>query len=295
MNDKRKKFKEDIKFENLETCERIKHQLIQETINVMDTQHNYSTSSKLSEHLDYTVAGIFLALYNILPSGIGFRIDYRKKSSRSTQTTLGLEIIDKKINEIKKDLFGMKVIAIDIDNNIEFPETDPNSETLRNLQEKRLSNIKFISETKEWLASNSIRKTEEQFYNKYIELLERLVDSTFTKCTEEVDVTYDEKLERVKYKLENKIKRDSLSLYLSNEQICKMNILLNDLTRRLDDKLEDAILDAYLPKALESNLAYNLLKVNYMWDKKTEKKNGYVASFYNLDIDNKFKIELQTQ
>ncbi len=295
MNDKRKKFKEDIKFENLETCERIKHQFIEEAINVMDTQHHYSTSSKLSEHLDYTVAGIFLSLYNILPSGIGFRIDYRKKSSRSTQTTLGLEIIDKKINDIKKDLFGMKVIAIDIDNNIEFPETDPNSETLRNLQEKRLSNIRFISETREWLASNSIRKTEEQFYNKYIELLERLVDSTFTKCTEEVDVTYDEKLERVKYKLENKMKRDSLSLYLSNEQICKMNILLNDLTRRLDDKLEDAILDAYLPKALESNLAYNLLKVNYMWDKKTEKKNGYVASFYNLDIDNKFKIELQTQ
>ena len=303
----------DVKFTSIDNYGYYKKYLESKVSNVIDIVTSKYKNPENIENLDYIVAGIYLALKNILPDGIGFRIEYREKSFRSTQKSSGSEILRSDVDKITKDIFGMKVIITDIDSALEFGDDSTNFDKLNELQNTRINNINFIEATRKWLNSDSthIIKTEDEYYKKLIGLLDRLNQSTYPECTSETEVPYSEKLDITRKIYTNKKEQDQFSFNVSREQMNTMTELLDELEDRLDDKLEREILKTYLPKALSSNLVSNILNVNYSYEKETIKSNGYVADFYAIHVntpnknneddgketkdDNEFAIELQAQ
>lgn len=295
MSDKSKTEK-PIEFHSIEEVKEYSNKLMEKLLHTMDTYKEYTTTPQYIERLDYTVAAIYLALKKVLPEGVSFRIDYRTKSYRSLQKSTDLEIINSNLNKLKKDIFGMKVIITDIDGKLDLDSTNPQYQKLIQLQNKKMNNTTFIAETREWLSGSSeIMQTEENYYEKFIDLLKRLKESTYVECEKETDIPYSERLSSVQKAYMAKQKDGALSFSISKSQITSIELLLDDLEKRLDDKFEREILKVFLPKALESNLLSNMLQTSYMYDKETLKPTGYVSDFYNLNVGNDFSIELQTQ
>ncbi len=311
----RDEFLEKIKNVEFKSKDDYKEYLENKVSDVIDIVTSKYKNPENIENLDYIVAGIYLSLKNVLPDGIGFRIEYREKSFRSTQKSSSSEILRSDVEKITKDIFGMKIIITDIDSALEFDDESINFDKLIELQNIRIKNISFIETTRNWLNSDSTHtiKTEDEYYKKLKELLECLNKSTYPECTTEVEVPYSEKLDIIKKIYTKKKEQDQLSFNVSREQMNTMSELLSELEDRLDDKLEREILKTYLPKALSSNLVSNILNVKYSYEKETIKPNGYVADFYAIHVnapdknngdgndgketknDNEFVIELQAQ
>lgn len=295
MRDKNKNEKA-IDFHSIEDVKKYSNKLMEKFLHTMDTYKEYTTAPKYTERLDYTVAAIYLALKKVLPEGVSFRIDYRTKSYRSLQKSTDLEIINSDLNKLKKDIFGLKVIITDIDGKLDLDSTNPQYQKLIQLQNTKIDNTTFIAETRAWLSGSSeIMQTEEIYYEKFIDLLKRLRESTYVECDKETDIPYSERLSNVQKAYVSKQKDDALSFSISKSQIATIELFLDDLEKRLDDKFEREILKVFLPKALDSNLLSNMLQTNYMYDKEKLKPTGYVADFYNLNVRNEFSIEMQTQ
>lgn len=297
MENKRDNFLKSIEFVEFHSTEefnKCKNYLTSKVVNIVDTYESYNTHDN-TIRLDYTVAGIYLALKKVLPEGVSFRIDYRKKSSRSTQKTTSKEILDNSVSEITKDIFGVKIIITDITGILNLDATDEKNKLLLELQSQKIDNFKFITETRTWINSTKETRTEDKYYKKLLELLERLEASTYPDCVFENDTPYDERLEKVKKIYARKKDNDNLSLSISKEQFHDINLLLKDLESRLNDKLEHELLKAFLPKALNSNFVSNILQVDYIHEKERITDNGYASDFSIVNVGNKFKFELQTQ
>lgn len=294
MGNERYEFIRSIEFTSPENFNQCRDYLTSKVIDVIDTYEYYNTPNN-AICLDYTVAGIYLALKKVLPEGVSFRIDYRKKSSRSTQKTTSKEILDKSTSRITKDIFGVKVIITDITGILSLETTDEKNKLLLELQNQKIDNSKFINETRTWINSSQEARTEDKYYKKLIELLERLEASTYPQCVFENETPYDERLEKVKKIYARKKDIDNLSLSISKEQSHDIDLLIKDLENRLNDRLEHELLKVFLPKALSSNLVSNILQVNYVHNNERINDNGYVADFSTVTVGNKFKFELQTQ
>ena len=297
MENKRDDFLKSIeflKFDSTEKFNQYKDYLTSKVVNVVDTYESYTTSDNATR-LDYTVAGIYLALKKVLPDGVSFRIDYRKKSSRSTQKTTSNEILDNSVSKITKDIFGIKIIITDITGILNLDATDEKNKLLLELQNQKIDNSKFINETRSWINSTQEARTEDKYYKKLLELLERLESSTYPQCVFENETPYDERLEKARKIYARKKDNDSLSLSISKEQFHEIDLLLEDLENRLNDKLEHELLKISLPKALNSNFVSNILQVNYIHDINRINDNGYVADFSTVSVGNKFKFEMQLQ
>ncbi len=263
-----------------------KNYLEKKLLGIVDLVSTKYHDPKNIESLDYIVAGLFIALEYVLPKDVGFIIEYRGKSFRSTQKTSGAELLENNVGKITKDIYGLKVIITDIGSSLDFDESMPNFDQLEELQNNRINNIYFLESTRKWLNSDStfMLKTEDEYYKKIKEILKRLNASTYPQCSEENEISYTKNLEITNSIYEKKIKQDQLSFSISKEQINTMSELLQDLEDRLDDKLEREILKAYLPKALETNLVSTILGVNYSYEKEAVKPNGYVSDFYLLNL-----------
>lgn len=292
MNAKKNNFIKNIQFTSSSNFIKCQQRLTNSISEVMNTYISYHTPDNY-KRLDYTIAGLYIALKKVLPEGISFRIDYRIKATRSIQKTTEKEFLYNSSKKIAKDIFAAKVVITDIDGILNLD----NNDKLIELQRKKVDNFKFIDENREWLCSDSTctLKTEESYYKKMIELLTRLEASTYKECEFENEIPYNEKLHKVQRNYIRKKEDCNLSLLISKEQLSEMSMLLDDLENRLDDKFEHEILKVYLPKALESNLISNLLQTTYEYDKETINKKGYVADFYNITVGNVFKLELQSQ
>lgn len=293
---KNKKKDKDIVFNSFEDVKKYSKQLEDKFTQTMSTYEKLSTTSDYSERVDYIIAAIYLSLKKVFPEGISFRIDYRTKSYRSMQKSTSSEIIESDTDKLKKDIFGAKIIITDIDGKIDLDPTNPKFQKLIELQNTKMDNITFISETRKWISGTSDEMlNEENYYTKTQDILNRLKASTYDECTEENEISYDTKLNLIKDAYTNKRKNGSLSLSLSKDQSTEAELLLNDLEKRLDDKLERELVNVFLPEALSSNLLSNMLETSYKYDKEKVKTTGYVADFYNLNASNDFSIELQTQ
>ncbi len=291
-----KKEQENIDFHSIEDVKEYSDKLMEKFLNTMDAYEKQATVPSYTTRLDYTVAAIYLSLKKVMPEGVSFRIDYRTKSRRSMKKSTDLEIMDSDLNKLKKDIFGIKIIITDIDGKLDLDSTNPQYQKLINLQDKKIDNTTFIVETREWLSDSAdTMQNEENYYEKTISLLNRLQESTYVKCDKETEIPYSTQLANVKEAYITKQKNDTLSLSLSKDQAAKIELLLNDLEKRLDDKLERELLNIFLPKALDSNLLSNMLQIGYIYDKETVKPTGYVADFYNLNVGDAFAVEVQTQ
>lgn len=294
MENHRNEFLKNIEFNSPEEFNKYKNYLISKVMNIVDTYEFYNTPDNTTR-LHYTVAGIYLALKKVFPEGVSFRIDYRKKSSRSTQKTTSKEILNNNVSKITKDIFGVKIIITDITGILNLDAADTENKLLLDLQSQKIDNSKFINETRVWINSTQEARTEDNYYKKLFELLERLEASTYQKCVFENEISYNERLDKAKKTYSRKKDNDILSLSISKEQVHDINLLLKDLEGRLNDKLEHELLKVFLPKALSSNLVSNILQVNYMHEKERINDNGYVSDFSIVNVGNKFKFELQTQ
>lgn len=265
---------------------------------VIDTYIDYTTDEN-KKRLDYTVAGLYFALREILPPSVKFRIDYRTKASRSEQKSTELEILDSSIDRITKDIFAMKIIVTSIDGRLDLDTNNPEYSKLISLENTKFDNIDFIEETRDWILSTSAEtlKTEEMYYEKKCEILERLISATYeNELMSDSEISYAERLERVSKAYSDKQKADNLSFSISKEQSNSLIELLDDLEARLNDKLERTILQLFVPKALNLNLMSNLLQVGHTYEKESCKSNGYVADYYILNLGNILKnVELQLQ
>ena len=257
-------------FEDVKKVSKILENKFLETIN---TYENQSNDPKYSNHFDYVVAAIYLSLKSVLPEGISFRIDYRTKSYRSMQKSTSSELLKKDTKILKKDIFGIKVIITDISGKINLDPADPQNQKIINLQNIKADNIRFINETRAWLSdSSSITKNEEIYYERIIELLDRIQNSTYPNCEDEVEIPYSIRKDNLKKTYLLKKKDENLSLSLSNEQATEIEILLSDLEKRLDDKLERELLKVFLPKALNSHLIADILQNSYKYEKDKRRK-----------------------
>lgn len=265
---------------------------------IVDTYIDYNTDDN-KKRLDYTVAGLYFALREILPPSVKFRIDYRTKASRSEQKSAELELLNSSVDRITKDIFAMKIIITSIDGKLDLDPNNPEYSHLISLENTKFDNIHFIEETRDWLPSTSgeTLKTEEMYYEKKCEVLERLKIATYeNELMQDSEISYTERLERVSQAYSNKEKANNLSFSISKEQCNSLSALIDDLEARLNDKLERQILQLFVPKALNLNLMANLLDVGYTYEKEYCKPNGYVADYYILSLGKILKnVELQLQ
>ena len=278
--------------------------------NLVDYRSTY-TNEFYTKYLQIIASAIYLEYKRQYPS-LDIFIPFRQKGTKSFQKNISKalrkdysESDENKFNTaVLKDISAMKIVLSNVPDTLSFDYNNPRNQDIIKLQKQKIDNLNFINSLQDWIYGydeNSIQD-EENYYKYYVELLDRLQNSTYEECTEEVEISYAERYAMASKKYKELKEDDEFSFFVSTEQMDEMKKLLGCLERRLDDKLQNEILNVTLPNVLNSELVQKVLRVNSKLDPSPNKDNGwvrkpkgYVAIFYNLQTDSGLLIELQGQ
>lgn len=199
-------------------------------------------------------------------------------------------------DKVTADISGMTIVLNHVDDSIYFDESDPENEEMLKLKKQRNKNLKFIHSIKRYLNENDIFMTQEEYFQIYIQLLQRLQDSTYPECTHEIkEGSYSSRLEYAIDNYKKNIEAKSFAPNATDVEIEELYQLTNCLTRRLDDKLQHEILRVTFPHVLADPLITDDFKITGKFVKDVKKQNGFCAIYFELIDAKGNKIEVQLQ
>lgn len=300
--------------------------LLLDAVNKVSTTYNEQSSSDSQTRSDYLRAAIYVVYRRLYDDQLAIQIPARTKGLRSyinnqskefqkaLENTLpselekGISVSDLQkqflsstenpknfIDKVDSDFGAMTIVLNHVDDLMYFEEEDPENSEIIRLKKQRSQNASFIHSLRNYLSKNDIFITEEEYYQAYIQLLQRLQESTYPECTHEIESSpYSTRLQ---YAIETYKKNSSSDSFLpsaTSEQIETLYTLINCLKRRIDDKLQSEILDVTFPHVIEElkKMGFNIIG---RLIKKTRKENGFCATYYEIKYDDGKKEEMQLQ
>lgn len=298
--------------------------LIKDTVSQLADAYYDQASPNGQKNLDYLTSAIYL-IYKKLQPGLSIIIPSRIKGLKSfddnatkelnnaiqdtipynIQTGIDFSDLQKHIssNDDTKnfadktiaDLSGITIVLNHIDETLHFDNLSENSEIL-NLRKQRNDNLKFLHSMKKYLNENDIFMTQEEYFQAYIELLDRLQDSTYPECTHEIKGgNYSSRLKLAINNYKKLALTDSFSANATSEEIDELYTLTDCLARRVDDKLENEILLVTFPQILDDPLLTDDFKISGKFIKFVKKENGFCAIYFELTDAMGRKTEVQLQ
>ncbi len=301
-------------------------ELIKDTVLQLSDVYYNQVSPHGQQNSEYLASAIYLVYKKIAPEisiteptrDKGFKSvddNIHKELNRGLQNTVpsniktGITLSDMKKNIVSNpdnpnnftdktnaDFSGITIVLNHIDDAMYFDETDPeNSEILR-LKKQKNDNLRFIHSIKKYLNENDIFMTQEDYFQIYIELLNRLQDSTYPECTHEIrEGNYSSRLEYAITNYKKLAVANSFAPNATDDEIEELYNLTDCLKRRLYDKLENEVLRVTFPHVLADPLIADDFKVKGSFVKFVKKENGFCAIYFELIDAKGRKIEVQLQ
>ena len=298
-------FKQSLKYDSKNTKEQQQH--LNNKLNQTIDKYSKYNNLEVKTFTCYLIAAIYITYKEMYPD-LKINIPFRLKSDDSTIKNIKKEFIHEitnfdssktdnlddlfNLNKASDDMIAATVVLEHIKSSIKS-STEYTSDTIKELKKKRNSNEIFINETELALEDEFIG--EKRYLEIYQELLERIIDSTYTEFTTERLIPYQTELESIKRSYDMKLKADNFSTYITKDNIFKLQDLLSDLRSRLNDKLQYEILRETFPKVCNSPLIKNSLLTSIEFRKDSRKDNGFAAIYYILHTPfGKMEFQLQS-
>lgn len=225
-------------------------------------------------------------ILDLLPSDLSNGI-----SSEDLQNQFSLE-------DANTDFSGFTIVLSNTDDILHFDKTNPKSSEILKIRKNRKQNIDFTHSLENFLSEN------DETYLSHIDLLQikidllmRLRESSYDQCTKEFKETSFSKL------LQDAINDYNLSPekqqqdddYTYSSKLTEIEVLLEELKKRVHDKYQTKILELVIPEILEDDLLTNELQIKSKFEKTVIKKNGFYSTYYTLITPTGRRIELQVQ
>ena len=293
---------------------------------IFDNYENVINDKFMILYFQMVVAAIYLE-YKKLYKGLDVFIIYREKGLRSYQKNIDHALAKSEVNSINdlkndvyEDILGMKIVLNGLPDDLPFDSNNPENSAIFALNDKKRKNQMFTDDLKKWIDGyqNLLQNKEtlynydgETYYNYKIQLLERLIDCSYSKYSDNYEAPnpFIAMLKEVQYTQKQLQLSDNFPLEVSQKDIQELEDLRQELIDRLNDKLENEIFKVTIPHILNSELIHNVLKISNCKNSSPNKfdgfsvkiKDGYSAWYWHLEghiqtdagIKN-MKIELQT-
>lgn len=313
-----------------------------EITNSIDTYYKHSPQSS-KDDIYYSGSSLHVVTKNLYKE-LSFKLPIRLlKSMSSYKKNLNKEIKNglsnivpsqpekgSSIEDVEKnfsllsteeDIVGMTIVLDSVDDTLHFDKDDLKGSDLLELRKIRKSNIDFSHSMKNFLedVDNLLDLTEEQYLQMKIDVLNRLVTTTYDKCSQEyeakntfidssaetVPTSFNKMLhyalaERENH-IENKDFKKDLSLEDHTNYQTELLSLLNELDKRVHDKYQQQVLLLETLKVFDDDLLSEKMQIERVPNhsnieiKSAQKKNGYVANYLILYTKDGRRIELQLQ
>lgn len=221
----------------------------------------------------------------------------------------------------EEDIVGMTIVLDSVDDTLHFDKDDLKGSNLLELRKIRKNNISFSHSLRNFLedVDNLLDLNEEQYLQMKIDVLNRLVTTTYTKCSQEYEAkntfinSSAEKvptsfikllhyaLDERKNHIENKDFKKDLSLGEHTKYQTELLSLLNELDKRVHDKYQQQVLLLETLKIFDDELLSEKMQLEHIPNhsnikiKSAQKKNGYAAYYLILHTKDGRRIELQLQ
>lgn len=302
------------------------HELIKEAVCNLADDYYQQTTPHGQKNSDYLGSAIYLIYRKLYPE-FSISIPERKKGLKSFNDNMHKELNNSVRNmlasDIKKgisfadmekyiisnseneknftdktnsDISAMTIVLNHIDDSIYFDESDPENEEILKLKKQRNDNLKFMHSIRRYLNENDIFMTQEEYFQVYIQLLQRLQDCTYPECTHEIkEGSYSSRLAFAIENYKKKVQENSFLPNATDSEIEELYSLTDCLKRRLDDKLQHEVLRITFPHVLEDTLLTNDFKITARFIKEVKKDNGFCALYFELQDANGRKTEVQLQ
>lgn len=293
---------------------------------IFDNYENVINDKFMILYFQMVVAAIYLE-YKKLYKGLDVFIIYREKGLRSYQKNIDHALAKSEVNSINdlkndvyEDILGMKIVLNGLPDDLPFDSNNPENSAIFALNDKKRKNQMFTDDLKKWIDGyqNLLQNKEtlynydgETYYNYKIQLLERLIDCSYSKYSDNYEATnpFIAMLKEVQYTQKQLQLSDNFPLEVSQKDIQELEDLRQELIDRLNDRLENEIFKVTIPHILNSELIHNVLKISNYKNSSPNKfdgfsvkiKDGYSAWYWHLEghiqtdagIKN-MQIELQT-
>ena len=259
------------------------------------------------EYLTYLTSAIYLTYKELYPE-LSIYIPFRIKSDRSFLENLKKEITrqfnkltPQEISDLENYFPTDKIttdisaatIVLDHIKPCNINKASYATPLIKNLYKKSLDNSRYIIDIENTLSEEEFLD-ESVYFEIKRDLLQRIMDSTYSPFTLERTPTYADELKSLDKIYAQKKSSANFSISISEQQYNDLNFLLEDLRSRLNDKLEYEILRETLPTVLNSPLIKEGFGVKSSFIKDSQKPNGFAALYYVLNTP-LGDIELQTQ
>lgn len=233
------------------------------------------------------------SIINIVPTDIKTGITFSDMEKHIVSNPDNKKNFTDKTNS---DISAITIVLNYVDDSIYFDESDPENEEILKLKKQKNDNLKFMHSVKRYLNENDIFMTQEEYFQIYIQLLQRLQDCTYPECTHEIkEGSYSSRLSLAIDKYKKNMQENSFSPNATDLEIEELYTLTECLKRRLDDKLQHEILKVTFPHVLEDTLLTDDFKITGKFIKDVKKANGFCALYFELIDANGRKTEVQLQ
>lgn len=199
------------------------------------------------------------------------------------------------------DFSGFTIVLNNTDDVLHFDKTNPKSSEILKIRKTRKQNIIFTHSLENFLTEREDFIEHKDLLQIKIDLLMRLRESTYDQCTKEFKGTSFAKLlqdaiDDYNYLISlppEKQQLDDDNAYFS--KLDEIEILLEELRKRIHDKYQTKILEIIIPEILADELLTNDLLIKSKLEKIVVKKNGFYSTYYILITPTGRRIELQVQ
>lgn len=233
------------------------------------------------------------AIINIVPTDVRTGITFSDMEKHIISNPDNEKNFTDKTNS---DISAITIVLNYVDDSIYFDESDPENKEILKLKKQKNDNLKFTHSVKRYLNENDIFMTQEEYFQIYIQLLQRLQDCTYPECTHEIkEGSYSSRLSLAINTYKKNMQENSFSSNATDLEIEELYNLTECLKRRLDDKLQHEILKVTFPHVLEDTLLTNDFKITGKFIKDVKKDNGFCALYFELTDANDRKTEVQLQ
>lgn len=289
-------------------------------------QYYQQTSPHAQQNSNYLGSAIYL-IYRELNPELSISISGREKGRKSFNDNTNKEL-DKNIRNIlpsdvktgitlsdmqkhiisnpenpnnftdktNSDFSGFTIVLNHVDDSIHFDENDPENAELLKLKKQVEDNLKFLHSVKNYLLIHDYTMTQEEYFQVYIELLQRLHDSTYPECTHEIkEGSYSSRLEYAIANYKKNMEANSFAPNMTDAERDELDSLIDCLKRRLYDKLQNEILRVTFPRVLEDPRLTDNFKIKGHFVKFVKKENGFCAIYFELVDAFGRKTEVQLQ
>ena len=225
---------------------------------IFDNYENVINDKFMILYFQMVVAAIYLE-YKKLYKGLDVFIIYREKGLRSYQKNIDHALAKSEVNSINdlkndvyEDILGMKIVLNGLPDDLPFDSNNPENSAIFALNDKKRKNQMFTDDLKKWIDGyqNLLQNKEtlynydgETYYNYKIQLLERLIDCSYSKYSDNYEATnpFIAMLKEVQYTQKQLQLSDNFPLEVSQKDIQELEDLRQELIDRLNDRLENEI------------------------------------------------------